>query len=93
KGLCKGIRGYGIGYVGEEEVIRLELHAYVGADEYEEIIIEGREYSVKWKSTGTHGDLGTVAILLNIAGKIHLYGPGLLTMVDLLPFKPYFKVG
>lgn len=91
KGMVKGIVGYGAGYVNGNEVIRIELHAYVGANEYEEIIIESEEYAIKWKSTGTPGDQGTVAVLLNIAEKISQYGPGLLTMSDILPFRPYIR--
>jgi len=89
KGRCKGIRGYGVGYVGDEPVINIELEAYVGAEDYEEIVIEGDEYVVKWRSNGTPGDQATVAILLNLASKIHLYGPGLITMNDILPFTPH----
>lgn len=91
KGRVLGIKGYGIGYVGNKEVIRLELHAYVGAEEYEEISLESSEFSVKWKSTGVPGDIGTVSVLLNIAEKLDIYGPGLLTMVDILPFTPYYS--
>ena len=91
KGQVSGIKGYGVGYVGDKEVIRLELHAYVGAEEYEEITIESSEYRVTWRSTGTPGDAGTISVLLNLAEKINMYGPGLLTMVDILPFKPYYR--
>ena len=91
KGRVKGIKGYGAGYVGDYEAIRIELHAYVGAEEYEEIVVEGEDQVIKWRSSGTHGDLGTVSILLNIAEKLDNYGPGLITMADLIPFKPYFK--
>ncbi|MEM1527925.1 MAG: hypothetical protein QXS62_04370, partial [Sulfolobales archaeon] len=52
KGKNKGIVGYGAGFVGEREVIRVVFEAYVGAPEYEEIEVEGHEYSVKWRSTG-----------------------------------------
>lgn len=30
KGMNRGSRGYAVGYVGDREVVRVELHAYVG---------------------------------------------------------------
>lgn len=92
KGMNRGLIGYGAGYVGDREVVRIEFHAYVGAQEFEEISIEGRDYSVTWRSTGTPGDMGTAAILLSLAEGITGYRPGLLTMVDLLPFKPNIAI-
>ncbi|MEM1675549.1 MAG: dihydrodipicolinate reductase [Desulfurococcaceae archaeon] len=91
KGFVKGIIGYGLGYVGDREVIRIELHAYVGAEDYEEIIVEG-DYSIKWRSTGIPGDQGTVAVLLNLGERIGMYGPGLLLMTDLLPYRLFAKI-
>ncbi|MDM7275287.1 MAG: dihydrodipicolinate reductase [Thermoprotei archaeon] len=91
KGYNKGIRGYGAGYLGEREVIRIEFQAYVGAEDYEEITIEGRDYTVKWRSTGTPGDMGTASVVLGVAETLGGYGPGLLTMIDLLPFRPPIK--
>jgi len=91
KGMNKGIVGYGAGYVGDREVIRVEFHAYVGAPEYEEIEVEGKEYSVKWRSTGTPGDLGTVTVALNVAERALYLTPGLHLMTDLLPFKVKFS--
>jgi hypothetical protein len=86
-----GIKGYGAGFVKDREIIRIELYAYLGARDFEEITIKGTEYSVKWKSTGTPGDQGTVAVVLNIANIINDLSPGLLLMTDILPFKPLFK--
>lgn len=93
KGMNKGIRGYGAGYVGSREVIRVEFEAYVGAPEYEEIEIEGQEYSVKWRSTGIPGDLGTVTVALNVAERVPYMMPGLRLMTDMLPFKIKFARG
>ncbi len=86
-----GIRGYGSGYIDGEEVIRVEFHAYLGAEEYEEIVVEGEDYTVKWRSTGTPGDKGTVAVLLNIASMMPGLEPGLLLMTDIFPVRPVFK--
>ncbi len=92
KGMNRGLVGYGAGYIGDKEIIRIEFHAYVAAQEYEEITIEGRDYSITWRSTGTPGDMGTAAVVLSIAEKITEYRPGLLTMADLVPFKPNIKI-
>jgi 4-hydroxy-tetrahydrodipicolinate reductase len=92
KGMNRGISGYGAGYVGDREVIRVEFHAYVGAPEYEEVEVEGKEYSVKWRSTGTPGDLGTATVALNVAERVPYLTPGLHLMTDLLPFKVKFSV-
>ena len=91
KGLVKGVRGWGYGYVSNKEVVTIELYAYVGAEEYEEIVVEGSGYTIKWRSTGTPGDIGTASVVVNIAETIHRHEPGLVTVVDLLPFKPRFK--
>ncbi|MEM1685564.1 MAG: hypothetical protein QXO93_02610 [Acidilobaceae archaeon] len=91
RGYVKGVRGYGVGYANNREVIRVEFKAYVGADEYEDILIEGSSYSIRWRSTGTPGDMGTAAVLVNLAERIGDYGPGLLTMTDLIPFKSIIK--
>nr|WP_148677153.1 NAD(P)-binding domain-containing protein [Staphylothermus hellenicus] len=91
KGQVMGIRGYGAGYKNGKEIIRLEFHAFLGAEEYEEIIVKGTDYEVKWHSTGTPGDYGTVAVILNIANIINDLSPGLLLMTDIIPFKPFFK--
>jgi len=91
KGFNKGIEGYGSGYVGDREIIRIEFKAYVGAPEYEEVVVESSDYNITWKSSGTPGDIGTAAVIVNLSEKITYYEPGLLTMTDLLPFRPFIK--
>jgi 4-hydroxy-tetrahydrodipicolinate reductase len=92
KGLNKGIYGYGAGYVGNKEVIRVELYAYVGAPEYEEIVIEGEDYTITWRSSGTPGDLGTASVVVSVAEKLENLQPGLRLMTELVPFKIKFSV-
>ena len=92
KDMCRGIKGYGAAYMGNEEIIRIEFYAYVAAEEYEEITIEGKDYKITWRSTGTPGDLATAAVILNLAEKIGEQRPGLLTMADLIPFRPKIVV-
>lgn len=87
KGRIKGIRGFGAGYVNSVEKIRVELQASVGAPDYEEIIVEGQDYSVTWRSSGTPGDLGTAGIIVSVAERIEAMPYGLLTMADVLPFR------
>lgn len=91
KGTTIGIRGYGIGYYKGKEAIRVEFHAYLDAPEYEEITINGIEYSIKWRSTGIPGDPATASIVLNIASIIDEITPGLRTMSDIIPFKPFYR--
>ncbi len=90
-GTVIGLKGYGIGIIDEKEIIRIEFHAYLGAPEYEEIRIKGANYSISWRSTGTPGDQATAAVVLSIAEKIKEYPPGLITIADLIPFKPRIK--
>jgi len=90
RGKVRGVRGYAAGYVGEEEVIRVEFEASAGAQDYEEIVIEGEDYGIRWRSDGTPGDLGTASVILSLAEKIDFFPYGLLTMADLLPYGTSF---
>ncbi|AEA46470.1 NAD(P)H-dependent amine dehydrogenase family protein [Archaeoglobus veneficus] len=88
-GKVRGLKGYASAIKNDEEKVRIEFHAYAGASEYEEIVIEG-DNPVTWRSTGTKGDLGTAAILVNLAKAVVDYRPGLIKMSDLIPFRPSF---
>ncbi len=81
-----GIKGFGRVISGGEEVVRVEFHAYANAPEFEEIRIEG-DNAVIWRSSGTKGDLGTVAILMNLAKAVVEHDPGLVKVTDLIPFR------
>ena len=83
-GRALGIRGWGKGYTDHKSVIEVEFVAYVGAEEYEEIVIEGDQV-IKWRSTGTHGDKGTTGVIVNIIPLVMELQPGLYTMSDLIP--------
>ncbi len=87
-GQVYGMKGYGSGYYGNREVVRIEFHAYVGAEDKDKILIEGDEYNVTWQSTGTPGDQATAAVILSLAEAIAEAPPGLLTIVDLIPHSP-----
>jgi len=77
---------WGFGEVRGKRFVRIEFHAYAGAEEYELIEIIG-DNGVVWKSSGIRGDLGTVAVLVNLAKTVVDHRPGLIKMTDLIPFK------
>lgn len=86
-GSVAGIKGSGVGYLGEEEIIKLEFHAYVGAEEFDEVVIEGYDGAIKWRGTGIKGDDATASTILSVAEKIRSLTPGLHLITELLPFK------
>ncbi len=94
KGKVLGIKGYGTGIVNDKEVIRVEFHAYVGGEEYEEVSVEGTEASITWRSTGTPGDLATASLIVSVAERLETkpYRFGLLTMADLVPYRIKFSL-
>jgi len=83
-GVVQGVKGFGE-VVGDKS-IRVEFHAYANAEEYELIEIEG-DNSVVWRSSGVKGDLGTVAVLVNLAKSVVEHRAGLIKMTDLIPFR------
>jgi len=83
-GLVAGLRQRARGVKGRKEVIILDLRAYVGAEEeYDFITVEGVP-SINMKiAPCVHGDLGTVAIIVNSIPRVVKAPPGLVTMKDL----------
>jgi len=88
EGEVLGVRGYGHGYVNGRPAISLEVQAHVTAEDFEEVVVEGRDFTVEWRSSGTPGDLGTAAVLVNLAEYVSSCRPGLITMADVIPFRP-----
>ncbi len=86
-GYVAGIKGVGAGYIGEEEFIRLEFLAYVGAPEYDEIIIEGKDHVIRWRCTGIQGDRATASAVLSVAENVYSLTPGLHLITELVPFR------
>lgn len=83
-GRVSGIHGWGIGYVGGKEFVRLDLLASVGRDDYDEVLIEGNP-SMRWRcETGVPGDIATASIVVNIIPRVLQAPPGLLTMKDVM---------
>ncbi len=91
-GKVKGVRGYGEAYVGNQRILRVELVAGIGLEDYEEVVVKTNWGEYRWRSNGTPGDLGTVSVLLSLAETVTRAPPGIITMADLLPFKPYIAV-
>ncbi len=84
RGRVVGLRGEGVGYRAGEEFIRVEFSAYLGAEDREEVVIEG-DPPMHWVNTiGVHGDRATVAVLLNVLSSLDRLKPGLRTMRDLV---------
>lgn len=83
-GEVAGLRQRAKGILKNKEVIVLDFQAYIGAEEeYDAITIEGVP-GVKQKiQPCVHGDIGTVAMIVNSIPKVINAPAGLLTMKDL----------
>lgn len=83
-GKVAGLRQVAKGFREGKEVIALDFQAYIGAEEeYDAITITGVP-TVKQKiQPCIHGDMGTVAIVVNSIPKVLNAPAGLLTMKDL----------
>lgn len=84
-GFVRGVSGFGIGFYGGKEVVRVELRAGVGIEDYDEVVLEG-EPRIVWRSTGTPGDPATAAVVVNIAPRIVDKCLGLITLKDLVKY-------
>lgn len=78
-GLEQAVRGMR----GGEAVITLEFRAYVGAEEFDEILIDGVPPVRARIEPCVHGDLGTVGVVVNYLPRVIAAPPGLLTVIDL----------
>lgn len=83
-GKVAGLKQKAKGAMKGKEVITLDFQAYIGAEEeYDAITIEGTP-AVKQKiQPCVHGDVGTVAMIVNSIPKVINAPAGLLTMKDL----------
>jgi 4-hydroxy-tetrahydrodipicolinate reductase len=83
-GEVAGLRQGAKGILKNKEVIVLDFQAYIGAEEeYDAVTIEGVP-SIKQKiQPCVHGDIGTVAMIVNSIPKVVNAPAGLLTMKDL----------
>jgi hypothetical protein len=82
-GQVAGLKQSGWAIKEGKRVITLDMHAYMGAEEYELYTIEGVP-PINMKNTPCmHGDLSTVAVIVNSIPKVINASPGLVTMKDL----------
>lgn len=83
-GRVAGLRQTARGFIENKEVIVLDFQAYIGAkEEYDAITITGVPTIKQKIQPCVHGDLGTVAIIINSIPKVLKAPAGLITMKDL----------
>jgi 4-hydroxy-tetrahydrodipicolinate reductase len=91
KGRVAGLRQVGIARVKDEEVIRLELEMYIGAESPRDAVtIEGEPGLQVEIPGGIAGDEATVAAVVNAIPRVLEAEPGLKTMLD-LPLPGYVE--
>jgi hypothetical protein len=84
EGEVAGLRQTAYGLMENREVIVLDFRAYIGAEEeYDAIKIEGVPNIRQKIQPCVHGDMGTVAMIINAIPKVINAPAGLLTMKDL----------
>jgi 4-hydroxy-tetrahydrodipicolinate reductase len=89
-GYVAGISQEGIGYIGDEAKIHLQLDAYLGAPEsFDSVLIDGSP-RLYWKvQGGVHGDIATASMTVNSIPHVIAAAPGLRTMRD-MPLPSFF---
>jgi 4-hydroxy-tetrahydrodipicolinate reductase len=89
-GYVAGISQEGIGYVGADAKIRLQLDAYLGAPEsFDSVLIDGTPHLYSKIQGGIPGDIATASMAINAIPRVLTAAPGLHTMRD-LPLPSYF---
>jgi len=84
KGQVAGLRQLAHGMMKHKDVITLDFQAYIGAeDEHDSITIDGVPPIHQKITPCVHGDLATVAVVVNSIPKVMNAAPGLATMKDL----------
>jgi 4-hydroxy-tetrahydrodipicolinate reductase len=84
QGQVAGLKQSAYGIVDGEERITLEFQAYIGAkEEYDAVTIDGVPPIRHKISPCVHGDLATIAVVVNSIPKVVKAPPGLVTMKDL----------
>jgi 4-hydroxy-tetrahydrodipicolinate reductase len=84
RGQVAGLKQSAHGIVNGEKRITLEFQAYIGAkEEYDAITIDGVPPIRQRISPCVHGDLATIAVIVNSIPKVVKAPPGLVTMKDL----------
>jgi hypothetical protein len=84
RGQAAGLKQCSHGIVGGKERITLEFQAYIAAkEEYDAVTIDGVPPIRQKISPCVHGDLATIAVIVNSIPKVINAPPGLITMKDL----------
>lgn len=84
RGQVAGLKQSAHGFVDGKERITLEFQAYIGAkEEYDSVTIDGVPPIRQKISPCVHGDLATIAVIVNSIPKLANAPPGLVTMKDL----------
>jgi 4-hydroxy-tetrahydrodipicolinate reductase len=83
-GYVAGVSQEGVGYIGDEAKIRLQLDAYLGAPEsFDSVLIDGSPRIYSKVQGGIHGDVATASIVVNSIPRVLAAQPGLRTMRDM----------
>ncbi len=83
-GYAAGLKQIASGYRKRKETITLEFQAYIGAEEeYDSISIKGVPNINQKITPCVHGDMGTVAMVVNAIPKVINAQPGLVITKDL----------
>ena len=89
-GYVAGLSQEGVGYVGDEAKILLQLDAYLGAPEsFDSVLIDGSPRIYSKVQGGIHGDIATASITVNSIPHVITAPPGLRTMRD-MPLPSFF---
>jgi hypothetical protein len=89
-GYVAGISQEGVGYVGDEAKILLQLDAYLGAPEsFDSVLIDGSPRIYSKVQGGIHGDIATASMTVNSIPNVITAQPGLRTMRD-MPLPSFF---
>jgi 4-hydroxy-tetrahydrodipicolinate reductase len=89
-GYVCGISQEGVGYIGDDPKIRLQLDAYLGAPEsFDSVLIDGSPRLYSKVQGGIHGDIATASITVNSIPHVLTAAPGLRTMRD-MPLPSFF---
>jgi 4-hydroxy-tetrahydrodipicolinate reductase len=91
-GYVAGISQEGIGFIGDQPKIRLQLDAYLGAPEsFDSVLIDGSPRLLSKVQGGIHGDIATASMTVNAIPHVLTAAPGLRTMRD-LPLPSFFAM-
>jgi hypothetical protein len=83
-GQVAGVRQVARGFIGEREVLRLELRMYLGApDPQDTVAIDGEPPVRMTIAGGLHGDYATAAMIVNAIPSVLRAGAGLASMADI----------